>query len=99
MPDELTLLYKSFNIDYASSLNFTAFIPVSIGKWLSSNLIFVGYNERYKSDDWYGYQYDRNKWAGMVVANNTVNISQKPKISANCLLFYRELQPYKEFGI
>ena len=89
MPDELKLLYKSFNIDYTSNLTFTSIIPVNIGKWFSSNLVLSAYNERYKSNDWYGYKYDRSKWTGMVMANNSFTISQKPKISANLMLFYR----------
>lgn len=89
MPDELKLLYKSFNIDYTSNLTFTSIIPVNIGKWFSSNLILSAYNERYKSNDWYGYKYDRSKWTGMIMANNSFTISQKPKISANLMLFYR----------
>ena len=89
MPDELKLLYKSFNIDYTSNLNFTSIIPFSIGKWYNSNFIVSAYNERYKSNDWYGYKYDRDKWTGMFMLNNTFNISQKPKLSANLMLFYR----------
>jgi hypothetical protein len=89
MPDELKLLYKSFNIDYTSNLNFTSIIPFSIGKWYNSNFIVSAYNERYKSNDWYGYKYDRDKWTGMFMLNNTFNISQKPKLSANLMLFYK----------
>ena len=89
MPDELKLLYKSFNIDYTSNLNFTSIIPFSIGKWYSSNLILSVYNEAYKSNDWYGYSYNRNKWTGTLMTNNTFVLSQKPKVSANLMLFYR----------
>lgn len=89
MPEELKLLYKSFNIDYTSSLTLTSVIPINAGKWYSSNLIVTAYNERYKSNDWYGYKYDRKKWTGMVMANNSFAISQKPKLSANLMLFYR----------
>lgn len=89
MPDELRLLYKSFNIDYTSSLNFTSVVPVRIGKWFSSNLIFSAYNEKYKSNDWYGYQYDRSKWTGTAMANSTFIVSRKPRLSVNLMVFYR----------
>lgn len=89
MPEQLNLLYKTFNIDFTSNFTFTAIIPVNIGKWLKSNVIVSGYNERYKSNDWYGYKYDRNKWTGMIMLNNTFIILQNPKLTANLMVFYR----------
>lgn len=89
MPDELRLLYKSFNIDYTSAWIFTSIVPVRVGKWFSSNLSFSAYNEKYKSNDWYGYKYDRSKWTGMAMANSTFTVSRKPWLAVNLMVFYR----------
>ncbi len=89
MPDELKLMYKPFNIEYTSSLNLEAVIPVNIGTWLNSNFVLSAYNEKYKSNDWNGLSYDRSKWVGLFMMNNSITLSKKPKISANLMLFYR----------
>lgn len=88
-PTILQLLYKTFNIDYTSNLNFTSVIPVNIGKWFSSNIVASIYNEKYKSKDWFGLNYNRNKWTSSIITSNTFTISQKPKISMTLMAFYR----------
>lgn len=88
-PEMLQLLYRTFNIDYTSNLNFMVVIPVNVSKWLNSNLIANIYNERYKSKDWFGLNYNRNRWTKSIMANNTFTISQKPKITLNLMAFYR----------
>jgi hypothetical protein len=64
-------------------------IPVNVSKWLNSNLIANIYNERYKSKDWFGLNYNRNRWTKSIMANNTFTISQKPKITLSLMAFYR----------
>ena len=86
---KLQQVYKNFNLDYASNFSIMSVIPVSIGKWFSTNLIANVYNERYKCADWFGYSYDRNKWAVMLMGNHTFTISQKPKLSIDMMTFYR----------
>lgn len=88
-PDELQLIYKTVNLDFTSNLMAMLVIPVQIGKVLSSNLTLTAYNERYKSNDWFGIAYDRNKWAGLFSVYNNIRISQKPDISVNIKAFYR----------
>ena len=65
------MVSKNFNIDYTSSLQFTATVPVSIGKWYNANYVLTCYKDRYKSSDWYGYSFDRSKWATMLNLSNT----------------------------
>ena len=88
-PDELQLIYKTVNLDFTSNLMAMLVIPVQVGKVLSSNLTLTAYNERYKSNDWFGIAYDRNKWAGLFSVYNNIRISQKPDISVNVKAFYR----------
>lgn len=88
-PTILQLLYKTFNIDYTSNLNFTSVIPVNINKIFSTNIVTSIYNEKYKSKDWFGLNYDRSKWTGSIITNNTFTISQKPKIAMTLMAFYR----------
>ncbi|MEG1119826.1 MAG: outer membrane beta-barrel protein [Bacteroidales bacterium] len=87
-PDELKLISKTTNSNYCANLDFTAVIPFSIGKVLSTNLTLSAYSERYKNDDWFGIAYNRNKWSVLLMANNTVRISEKPKISLNIVASY-----------
>lgn len=89
MQTRLALMYKMVNIDYTSNLNITAIVPINIKKWYSANAILSLYNERYKSPDWNGYSYDRNKWALMGMLNSNIMLSQNPKISLNTMMFYR----------
>lgn len=86
--DELKLIYKKFNIEYSSCWNIMAILPLKFKQWFSSNLIIQVFNERYKSNDWFGYAYDRSKWSGGITANNTFTLSRKPKITANLNFFY-----------
>lgn len=88
-PDKLQLLSKIYNIDFTSCWYFSLSAPVSIGKWYASNFSATLYNERYKSNDWYGYAYDRNKWSVVVNAYNTFTLSQKPRISATLNAYYK----------
>lgn len=34
-------------------------------------------------------KHSENKWTGTLMTNNTFVLSQKPKVSANLMLFYR----------
>lgn len=89
LPDKLQMLYKAYNINYTTSWYFGVSAPVKIGKWYAANLSTSFYNERYKTDDWYGYAYDRDKWAVTVSGNNTFTLSQKPKLSITVDGFYK----------
>lgn len=86
--DELKLIYKKFNIEYSSCWNIMAILPIKFKQWYSSNLIIQAFNERYKSNDWFGYAYDRSKWSGGITANNTFTLSRRPQITANLNFFY-----------
>lgn len=87
-PDELKLIYKNTNLEYTSCWNIMAILPIKFKQWFSSNLIIQAFNERYKSKDWFGYAYDRDKWSGGITANNTFTLSKRPQITANLNFFY-----------
>lgn len=88
-PDRLEMVSKNFNIDYTSSLQLTATVPVSIGKWYNANYVLTCYKDRYKSSDWYGYAFDRSKWATMLNLSNTFTFSRKPMVALDVNAFFR----------
>lgn len=88
-PQRLELIHKSFNIDYTTAFNANLIIPIKISNIFSSNITATAYNERYKNNNWFDISYDRNKWTGMFMANNTLVVSQKPKVTINAMAFYR----------
>lgn len=88
LPDKLEMAYQSINMDYSSAFTISAIIPINIGKILSSRLIGNVYNEHYKNSSWYDLAYNRNKWAYSIIANNTLMISEKPKISIDANILY-----------
>lgn len=88
-PDRLEMVSKNFNIDYTSSLQLTATVPVSIGKWYNANYVLTCYKDRYKSSDWYGYSFDRSKWATMLNLSNTFTFSRKPMVALDVNAFFR----------
>ena len=88
-PDRLEMVSKNFNIDYTSSLQLTATVPVSIGKWYNANYVLTCYKDRYKSSDWYGYSFDRSKWATMLNLSNTFIFSRKPMVALDVNAFFR----------
>lgn len=88
-PQRLELVHKTFNIDYTTAFNASLIIPIKIGNIFNSNITATAYNERYKNNNWFDISYDRNKWTGVLMANNTLVVSQKPKITINAMAFYR----------
>ncbi len=87
--EKLQLIHKTFNIDYTTAFNTSLIIPVKVSKVFSSNIIASAYNERYKNNEWFDISYDRNKWTGSLMANNTIVVSQKPNVTINAMAFYR----------
>lgn len=85
----LELMHKTFNIDYTTSFNASLIIPIKIGNSFSSNITATAYKERYNNNNWFDLSYDRSKWTGAFMANNTLVVSQKPKITINAMAFYR----------
>lgn len=88
-PQRLELMHKAFNIDYTTAFNASVIIPIKIGEAFNSNITATAYNERYKNNNWFDISYDRNKWTGVLMAENTLVVSQKPKITINAMAFYR----------
>lgn len=89
LPDKLQQLYQPFNMEFTSSWQFNAIVPISAGQVYASNLVLTAYNERYKNNDWYGYAYDRDRWTGIATLNQNITIFQRPKLTANLQCFYR----------
>ena len=86
---EFKLLYKTINLDNTESIDFTLGIPITIGRWLQSDMMLSLYSERYVADNWNGLSYNRNKWTPLIWVDNHFYISQKPKITLNVLLGYK----------
>lgn len=86
---EFKLLYKTINLDNTESIDFTLGIPITIGRWLQSDMMLSLYSERYVADNWNGLSYNRNKWTPLIWVDNHFYLSQKPKITLNVLLGYK----------
>lgn len=88
-PDELVLISKPYNIDYCSLWNLTLNIPIQVRKILYSNLTIDAAWERYKSSDWHQLSFDNSKFSVGVMLDNSIVITQKPKISLNLTAMYK----------
>lgn len=86
---EFKLLYKTINLDNTESIDFTIGVPITIGRWLQSDMMLSLYSERYVANNWNGLSYNRNKWTPLVWLDNHLFLSQKPKITLNILLGYK----------
>ena len=87
--DELALIYRQQNINYMQTMEMTATIPVTLWKWWDVNIALTGAWQNYKADNWNGYYFNRHKWLGIAVFNNTLTLAKKPKLQANVMAFYR----------
>ena len=87
--DALVLISQPYNFDFSQLYQLTLSIPVSIGKIFYSNITTILSVESYKSSDWHNLSFNRSKFGGYFWLNNTLTISQKPKISINVTGMYR----------
>ena len=87
--EELALIYRPQNIDYFQTVEVTASIPVTLWKWWDVNVALTGAWQNYKANNWNGLYFDRHKWLGLAILNNTLTLAKKPKIQANVMAFYR----------
>lgn len=88
-PDALVLVSKPYNIDYSSTLDMTLTIPVNIGKIFYSNITVNAALDKFKSSDWHNLSFNKSRLTGGVMADNTVIIFQKPKVSINLTGMYK----------
>ena len=87
--EELALIYRPQNIDYFQTVEVTASIPVTLWKWWDVNVALTGAWQNYKANNWNGLYFDRHKWLGLAILNNTFTLAKKPKLQANLTAFYR----------
>jgi hypothetical protein len=87
--ESLALIYKQQNINYGQLINLTATIPVSVCKWWDMNATLDVWWDNDKAYNWNGLYFNRHKWTGMAVLNNTLTLAKKPKLQANVMVFYR----------
>lgn len=87
--DALVLITKPYNIDYSSTLDMTLSIPINIGTLFFSNISANAGIEKCKSSDWHNLTFDKSNFTGGIMADNSIIISQKPKISVNFTGMYK----------
>lgn len=87
--EELALIYRPQNIDYFQTVDVTATIPVTLWKWWDVSVALTGAWQHYKASNWNGLYFNRHKWLGLAILNNTFTLAKKPKIQANVMAFYR----------
>lgn len=83
------LISQPYNFDFSQLYDLTLSIPISIGKILFTNITATLKVETFKSSDWHNLSFNRSKFGGYFWLNNTLTISQKPKISINVTGMYR----------
>lgn len=88
-PNALVLISKPYNINYSSLYDITLNVPWNVGKILFSTISVNAGFEKFKSSDWHNLAFDKHDFTGAVMVDNTVVISQKPKISVNVLGMYK----------
>lgn len=88
-PKDLVVISKPYNIDSSSLFDITLTIPVSIKNIFFSNISLNTNWERNKSSDWHGLDFDKSKFGGAVMVDNTITILNIPKISINVTGMYK----------
>lgn len=80
--DRLNIIYKTVNFDYLAKAGLNLIIPFKAGSFMDSRFVISGYYTKIKSDDFFGKEFENNKYSFLATINNTFNISTKPNIKA-----------------
>ena len=87
-PDRLEFSTQTINGDYTSHIEVDLTVPFNVGKIWYSSVVLKAYNERYKSQDWEGPDFDRSKWGSIILSDNTFTLCSKPHITLGIDAFY-----------
>lgn len=79
-PDRLKAIYNTVNWDYSSELSMTAILPYRIRNWYNGTLTLQGAYERNKAGNYFDAPFDKKRWYGTGVWQNTFNLSRQPDI-------------------
>ena len=76
-PDRLVQTYRTLNEDFMQQGGIQASIPFNVGEWWSGRATLIGAWQREKNSDFYDIPFDRDIAFGMLVMNNTFDLSKK----------------------
>ena len=79
--DELAMIYQSVNYDYEQNFGLSVILPFSAGNFWNTRLTLDGSFFRDVCRDFQKIGFDNKVWRGIVMLNNTFQLSAKPSIS------------------
>lgn len=79
-PDKLSLIYQSVNYDYEVNYGATATIPFSVGSFWNSQLTLDGSIFKDVCDSFHDLSFNRTKFRGLAMMNNSFRLSSEPDI-------------------
>lgn len=80
---------KVFNLDDYTCFEASVIVPFNVGAVWNSTITASITKDRFKTDDWHGLSFDRKKWVGRVIMQNTLRVCARPKISLDLSGLYR----------
>lgn len=79
-PDKLALIYQAINYDYEENYGATITIPFSVGSFWNSQVTLDGSVFRDVCNSFHDISFDRTKFRGIAMMNNTFKLFTKPDI-------------------
>lgn len=79
-PDKLALIYQTINYDYEENYGATATIPFSVGSFWNSQITLDGSILKDVCDSFHAIRFNRTKFRGIAMMNNTFKLFSEPDI-------------------
>lgn len=79
-PDKLALIYQTINYDYEENYGATATIPFSVGGFWNSQITLDGSILKDVCDSFHAIRFNRTKFRGIAMMNNTFKLFSEPDI-------------------
>lgn len=80
--DRLVLIFKTMNLDYKQTAGLNLIIPFNMGQAVKSRLTLSGFYDKVKSSHFHDISFTKDNPVFYSRLDNTINISSRPKISA-----------------
>ncbi|MDO4691788.1 MAG: outer membrane beta-barrel family protein [Porphyromonadaceae bacterium] len=86
--EELALIYKTLNWDYALRMGANLVAPVKLGSVLDSRITLGMMQTRLKTSNFHGHQLDRQKLNAYLYLDNSIMLLRKPKLSLDVSSYF-----------
>lgn len=86
--EQLILIYKTLNWDYALRMGANLVAPIKLGQILDSRITLGVMQTRLKTNDFHGHQLDRQKLNAYLYLDNSIMLLKRPKLSLDLSSYY-----------